>query len=103
MQRMQITVAVVTLVVVALLAGAMAAHWPFWRRAWQWQTAAEGWADTLPGPTVRIAAGGNHLPLRIAADARLAERVGGVRRCCWWGKPLALWPHGSHPVRTISR
>jgi len=76
MQRMQITVAVVTLVVVALLAGAMAAHWPFWRRAWQWQTAAEGWPDTLPGPTVRIAAGGNHLPLRIAADARLAERVG---------------------------
>jgi hypothetical protein len=76
MQRMQITVAVVTLVVVALVTGAMAAHWPFWRRAWQWQTAADGWPDVLPGPTVRIAAGGNHLPLRSAEDARLAAVVG---------------------------
>ena len=76
MQRMQITIAVVALVVVALVAGAAAAHWPFWQRAWQWHTAANGWPAVLPGPTVRIAAGGSHLPLRIAEDARLASRIG---------------------------
>jgi hypothetical protein len=75
MQRMRITIAVVVLVVVALVAGALAAHWPFWQRAWQWQTAADGWPDALPGPKVRISAAGSYLPLRVVTDARLSARV----------------------------
>lgn len=72
---MRITIVVVVLVVVALAAGALAANWPFWQRAWQWQAAADGWPDALPGPKVRISAVGSYLPLRVAMDTRLSARV----------------------------
>ena len=75
MQRLLITMTVVVLVVAALAAGALAAHWPFWHRAWHWQTAPGGWPDSLPGPTVRLAAGETFLRLSVASDARLAARV----------------------------
>ena len=76
MQRLLITLTVIVLVVAALAMGALAAHWPFWHRAWQWHTAVDGWPETLPGPTVRLAGGDAFLPLRVRLDPRLAARIG---------------------------
>src|SRR5262245_4543963 len=75
MQRLLITMTVVLLVVAALAAGALAAHWPFWHRAWHWQTASTGWPDALPGPTVRLSAGQDFLRLRVSTDRRLVQRA----------------------------
>ncbi len=76
MQRMLVTVAVIALVLASLGAGALAAHWPFWHRAWQWQTAVDQWPAQLSGPTQVLQASAAPLPLRLVSDARLAPRAG---------------------------
>lgn len=76
MQRMLVTVAVIALVLASLAVGALAAHWPFWSRAWQWHLAGEQWPAQLPGPTQVLQPSAAPLPLRVMADARLAPRVG---------------------------
>lgn len=96
MQRMLVTVAVIALVLASLAVGALAAHWPFWNRAWAWQQAAGQWPDELPGPTLALQPAAVPLPLRVSADARLARYAGrepaalvlvGDARgwAAWWG------------------
>jgi CubicO group peptidase (beta-lactamase class C family) len=75
MQRMLVTVAVIALVLASLGAGALAAHWPFWHRAWQWQVASGQWPE-LPGPRQVLQPSADPLTLRVVADARLAARAG---------------------------
>src|SRR5689334_25407460 len=75
MQRVLVTVAVIALVFAALLVGALAAHWPFWQRAWQWQVAPDGWPAQLPGPALALQPSASPLPLKLLADARLAARA----------------------------
>jgi len=76
MQRMLVTVAVIALVLASLAVGALAAHWPFWHRAWQWQSAADPWPAELAGPTAVLQASAAPLPLHWVSDARLAPRAG---------------------------
>lgn len=71
---------VVALVVFALAAGTLVANWPFWKRAWQWHVAPEGWPEHLAGPTVRIAAGDGFLPLRVVRDANPDRNEAGANR-----------------------
>lgn len=73
---MLVTVAVIALVLACLGAGALAAHWPFWHRAWQWHSASGEWPAELAGPSVILKASAEPLPLRLVADARLAPRAG---------------------------
>jgi hypothetical protein len=76
MQRMLVTVAVIALVLASLGVGALAAHWPFWHRAWQWHSAADPWPAELAGPTAPLRASAAPMPLRLVTDARLAPRPG---------------------------
>jgi hypothetical protein len=76
MQRMLVTVSVIVLVLGALAIGALAAHWPFWQRAWQWHAAAGGWPADLPGLTVELRPSQTPMTLQLARDARLAPRAG---------------------------
>lgn len=73
---MLVTVAVIALVLSSLAVGALAAHWPFWHRAWQWQSAAGQWPAQLSGPTQVLGPSATPLPLRVVADSRLAPRAG---------------------------
>jgi len=84
MQRAVVMFAVFMLVLVALAAGVLTSHWPFWARAWQWQTAPEGWPENLPGPQRLLRAGGQALPLQLAPAALPAD-AGGA------GTQLLLW------------
>jgi hypothetical protein len=76
MQRMLVTVVVIALVLASLAAGAMAAHWPFWQRAWQWQAAGAQWPDAMPGPRQVLNASPRPLQLTLSTDSRLAPRAG---------------------------
>lgn len=75
MQRVLVTVAVFALVFAALLIGTLAAHWPFWQRAWQWQSATNGWPAQLAGPALALQPSAKPLPLHVLTDARLATRA----------------------------
>ena len=66
MQRALLIFAVALLVMAGLGAGVLAAHWPFWARAWQWHTSA-GWPASLPGPTLVLHGGTATLPLQLEA------------------------------------
>lgn len=77
MQRMLITITVIALVFVAALVGALAAHWPFWQRAWQWQSAAGSWPAQLPGPTTVLRPATDAVTLRVVVDPRLAAQLAG--------------------------
>ena len=68
MQRMLVTATVIALVLVSLGIGAIAAHWPFWHRAWQWQTAAGGWPAQLAGPTFVLPPSASPWPLQLTVD-----------------------------------
>jgi CubicO group peptidase (beta-lactamase class C family) len=76
MQRMLVTVAVIALVLTSLTVGALAAHWPFWQRAWQWQSTADHWPAQLPGPIWVLQPSTAPLALHVVADARLVPRAG---------------------------
>ncbi len=80
MQRALVIMAVFLLVMAALGVGALASHWPFWNRAWQWQQAADGWPQRLPGPTRVLHGGVVALPLDLPADKALAALAGGATR-----------------------
>jgi hypothetical protein len=84
MQRAKVMVAVFMLVAVALAAGVLISHWPFWVRAWQWQMAADGWPAVLPGPT-RILHGGMHaLPLDLDSMELPPSSAGADTRILLW-------------------
>lgn len=72
MQRLLVTLTVTVLVAVSLGVGALAANWPFWRRAWQWHAAAGGWPAQLVGPQQRVRGGQAALPLTFQQDETLA-------------------------------
>ncbi len=68
MQRVLVILAVIVLVTASLGVGALAANWPFWRRAWAWHTAESGWPQQLPGPW-SIVRGGGAAPLQFGSAA----------------------------------
>jgi len=75
MQRVLVTVAVIALVFAALVVGTLAAHWPFWQRAWQWQVALDGWPAQMPGAALALQPSATPLPLHLRVDTRLAARA----------------------------
>lgn len=77
MQRVLVILAVIVLVTASLGVGAMAANWPFWRRAWAWHAAGTGWPQALPGPHA-ILRGGDGAPLQFnaAGDDLAASATG---------------------------
>lgn len=79
MQRGVLILAVILLVVASLGVGALAANWPFWRRAWQWQTAGGDWPSQLSGPHVLVRGGGGASLRFNAAAADLAATAGQAR------------------------
>jgi hypothetical protein len=78
MQRALIIFAVILLVTVSLVVGALSANWPFWQRAWQWQAAGTGWPENLPGPEALLRGGANARPLHYVDDPMLADRTRGT-------------------------
>ncbi len=72
MQRVVLILAVTILVIGSLGAGALAAHWPFWQRAWQWQMAPTGWPARTPGAAQVLHGGQGALVLDVHADDGLA-------------------------------
>lgn len=99
MQRLLVSLAMIALVVASLGVGALTAHWPFWRRAWAWQIAPDGWPARLTGPVVVIQGGGG-VPLRFeaagtdlqaaasSARTRLLLRVQGGRADAWFASGM---------------
>jgi CubicO group peptidase (beta-lactamase class C family) len=76
MQRALIIVVMVALVIAAITAGALAAHWPFWQRAWQWHVATAAlpearWPEKLAGPTRTLQPAAQPISLSIAVDPSL--------------------------------
>lgn len=69
MQRVLLILAVTALVMASLGAGLLAAHWPFWQRAWQWHVAPAGWPATIEGAVQVLHGGDGALALDIHADA----------------------------------
>jgi CubicO group peptidase (beta-lactamase class C family) len=78
MQRALIVIVMLALVVVAISAGTLAAHWPFWQRAWQWHSAPAGWPEKLGGPTRTLQPAAMPASLTIAVDPSLATLVQGA-------------------------
>jgi CubicO group peptidase (beta-lactamase class C family) len=72
MQRALIVIVMLALVAAAISAGTLAAHWPFWQRAWQWHSAPQGWPEKLPGPTLTLRPAAAPSPLTITVDPTLA-------------------------------
>lgn len=68
MQRVLVIVSVIVLVTASLGVGALAANWPFWRRAWAWHAADGGWPLQLPGPHQTLR-GGDGVPLQFEVAA----------------------------------
>lgn len=95
MQRVLVILAVIVLVTASLGVGAMAANWPFWRRALAWHAADGGWPPGLPGPRALIQ-GGKGQPLQFqpaaddlvaaatAASTELLLRVRGATADAWF-------------------
>ncbi|MEO8308620.1 MAG: serine hydrolase domain-containing protein [Pseudomonadota bacterium] len=78
MQRALIVIVMLALVAVAISAGALAAHWPFWQRAWQWHAAADGWPQNLPGPTRVLQPAATPASLTVTVDPALATLAQGT-------------------------
>ena len=81
MQRALIIIVMVALVIVAITAGALAAHWPFWQRAWQWHVAAvagpeKDWPEKLHGPTRVLQPAEQPTPLSVDVDPLLLPDPG---------------------------
>jgi hypothetical protein len=84
MQRAAVMFAVFLLVALALAAGVLTSHWPFWVRAWQWQTAADGWPEALTGPTRILRGGTGALPLQLHPAGLPAPAAGADTRLLMW-------------------
>jgi hypothetical protein len=97
MQRALIVIVMLALVAVAISAGTLAAHWPFWQRAWQWHSAAQGWPEKLAGPTLTLQPATVPTPLTMTMDPTQAHR------CCWWPMLPATPARISPPLRTSAR
>ncbi len=69
MQRVVLILAVTVLVIGSLGAGILAAHWPFWQRAWQWHVAPTGWPVRIPGAVQVLHGGERALALDVRTDA----------------------------------
>jgi CubicO group peptidase (beta-lactamase class C family) len=78
MQRMLVRVAVVILVTVSLGVGSLAAHWPFWQRAWQWHASPTGWPDSMDGVTRVLHGGSRALALQLQNAPDLAAVATGA-------------------------
>jgi CubicO group peptidase (beta-lactamase class C family) len=72
MQRTLVIAAVIVLVVACLAMGTLAAHWPFWQRAWQWHSSDTGWPVAIKGPVQVLHADTVAPALDIRIDPRLA-------------------------------
>lgn len=109
MQRVLVTLAVILLVTASLGVGALAANWPFWRRAWSWHMADGGW-PTLPAGAHAIVNGGGGSALQFepaaadldtlarSSDTQLLLRVRGERAEAWtapgFNQEMTLDGHG---------
>jgi CubicO group peptidase (beta-lactamase class C family) len=78
MKRALIVIVMLGLVVAAISAGTLAAHWPFWQRAWQWHSAADGWPGKLRGPTRILQPAAMPASLTVTADPSLATLAQGT-------------------------
>ena len=76
MQRMLVIAAVIALVTVSLGVGLLAAHWPFWHRAWQWHASPTGWPATIEGSVRTIRAGDAAPVIAVRDDPVVAEVAG---------------------------
>jgi CubicO group peptidase (beta-lactamase class C family) len=95
MQRALIVIVMLALVVVAIATGALAAHWPFWQRAWQWHSAPQGWPAKLGGPTLTLRPAAAPAVLTIAADPSLATLARGT------GTSILMVADGAGHVRAF--
>lgn len=68
MQRVLLILGVIALVMASLAAGTLAAHWPFWQRAWQWHVSDTGWPARIDGATRGMRGGDSALALDIRSD-----------------------------------
>lgn len=81
MQRMLVMVSVTMLVTTSLGVGSLAAHWPFWQRAWQWHASSTGWPEEIKGVTQILKGGESALALKFHDDPGLAAAAStGVTR-----------------------
>jgi len=71
MQRMLVIVAVVLLVMVSSGIGLLAAHWPFWQRAWQWHVSGSGWPARIEGAVRPLHGGGGSIALEVHPSAEV--------------------------------
>lgn len=71
MQRMLVIVVVFILVTASLGVGLLAAHWPFWQRAWQWHASSTGWPASIAGVTQVLHGGDTALGLQFQGNAEL--------------------------------
>jgi len=69
---MLVIVAVTILVTVSLGVGSLAAHWPFWQRAWQWHVSPTGWPESIEGIEQVLHGGDTALVLKVQSHADLA-------------------------------
>jgi hypothetical protein len=65
MRPVLVVLALVLLILLSVAVGVLAADWPFWQRAWQWQVASPAWPARLPGA---------HAVLRPVTDVRELPR-----------------------------
>jgi hypothetical protein len=65
MRPVLVVLALVLLILLSVTVGVLAADWPFWQRAWQWQVASSPWPARLPGA---------HAVLRPATEVRELPR-----------------------------
>jgi CubicO group peptidase (beta-lactamase class C family) len=72
MQRVVLTLAVTLLVVASLAIGILAAHWPFWQRAWGWHESPTGWPAKIDGAVQVLHGGEGAIALDFHMDANLA-------------------------------
>ncbi|MEJ0098919.1 MAG: serine hydrolase [Pseudomonadota bacterium] len=75
MQRVVLILAVTVLVTGSLGAGVLAAHWPFWQRAWQWHVAPTGWPSSMPGAVQVLHGGAGARVLDVHVDEGLAAAI----------------------------
>ena len=78
MQRGMVIAAVILLVTASLAVGALAAHWPFWRRAWVWHDAGSQWPEQLAGPRALVQGGATPWEL-VPATTELATTASTAR------------------------
>jgi hypothetical protein len=77
MQRALLVISVLALVLLSIAIGTAGANWPFWRRAWQWQNAPQGWPLHIAGPSRQLRPAADPVALTFAQDKVLADLTAG--------------------------